>query len=104
MWPPENGCPKNSIYDKDTSFIRTLCESYAFVMFPFTQDPDYTVEMDQDNPEFKKLAFTAPGPKNAFAPLKRSDYLGKRKISLSYDEDGCGEHLLECIEKPKTFK
>lgn len=30
--------------------------------------------MDQDNPEFKKLAFTAPGPKNSFAPLKRRDY------------------------------
>jgi hypothetical protein len=38
--------------------------------------------MDEDNPEFKKLAFTAPGPKNSFAPLKRSDYYkdsGKRR-------------------------
>ena len=53
------------------------------------QDPDYSVEMDQDNPEFKKLAFTAPGPKNAFAPLKRSDYIEKRKPSVtSSEEDG----------------
>ena len=47
------------------------------------------MEMDQANPEFKKLAFTAPGPKNAFAPLKRSDYIEKRKTSVtSSEEDG----------------
>lgn len=45
--------------------------------------------MDHDNPEFKKLAFTAPGPKNSFAPLKRSDYIEKRKPSVtSSEEDG----------------
>lgn len=38
--------------------------------------------MDQDNPEFKKLAFTAPGPKNAFAPLKRRDYMDKKGYVL----------------------
>jgi len=48
--------------------------------------------MDQANPEFKKLAFTAPGPKNAFAPLKRSDYIEKRKTSVtSSEEDGESE-------------
>ena len=56
---------------------------------PLLQDPDYTVEMDQDNPEFKKLAFTAPGPKNSFAPLKRRDYMdsGRRKDSTSNTEE-----------------
>ena len=45
--------------------------------------------MNQDNPEFKKLAFTAPGPKDSFAPLKRSDYVEKRKMSVtSSEEDG----------------
>ena len=38
------------------------------------QDPDYSVEIETDHPEFKKLAFTSPGPKNAFAPLQRSSY------------------------------
>jgi hypothetical protein len=38
------------------------------------EDPDYAVEMEVDHPEFKKLAFTSPGPKNAFAPLQRSGY------------------------------
>ena len=38
------------------------------------QDPDYSVEMEADHPEFRKLAFTSPGPKNAFAPLQRSSY------------------------------
>ena len=55
-----------------------------------SQDPDYSIEMDEANPEFKKLAFTAPGPKNSFAPLKRSDYYGdsgKRRGVC----DVCGE-------------
>ena len=36
------------------------------------KDPDYVFDLTEDNPEFKKLAFVAPGPKNAFALLKRS--------------------------------
>ena len=32
------------------------------------------MEIEADHPEFKKLAFTSPGPKNAFAPLQRSGY------------------------------
>lgn len=39
--------------------------------FP-SQDPDYAFELNEDNPEFKKLAFVSPGVKNSFAPLKRS--------------------------------
>ena len=39
-----------------------------------SQDPDYCVEIETDHPEFRKLAFTSPGPKNAFAPLQRSSY------------------------------
>ena len=38
------------------------------------QDPDYSIDIESDHPEFKKLAFTSPGPKNAFAPLQRSGY------------------------------
>ena len=39
---------------------------------PPSQDPDYAFELNEDNPEFKKLAFVSPGVKNSFAPLKRS--------------------------------
>ena len=62
-------------------------------MYIYTQDPDYALEMDEGNPEFRKLAFTAPGPKNSFAPLKRGNYhersgVGiRRRGSISSIED-----------------
>ena len=31
------------------------------------------------NPEYRKLAFTAPGPKNSFAPVKQEDYRPAKK-------------------------
>ena len=49
------------------------------------QDPDYVVEMNEEHPEFKKLAFTSPGPKNAFAPLKR--VLGRKGNSFVKSEN-----------------
>ena len=49
------------------------------------QDPDYVVEMNEEHPEFKKLAFTSPGPKNAFAPLKR--VLGRKGTSFVKSEN-----------------
>ena len=49
------------------------------------EDPDYVVEMNEEHPEFKKLAFTSPGPKNAFAPLKR--VLGRKGASFVKSED-----------------
>ena len=52
---------------------------------PPHQDPDYVVEMNEEHPEFKKLAFTSPGPKNAFAPLKR--VLGRKGTSFVKSED-----------------
>lgn len=48
---------------------------YIYVcLFVCAQDPDYCIEIEADHPEFRKLAFTSPGPKNAFAPLQRSGY------------------------------
>lgn len=47
------------------------------------EDPDYVFDLTEDNPEFKKLAFVAPGPKNAFALLKRST----RRCIQRKDED-----------------
>ena len=51
-----------------------LCESIFSntITSSCSQDPDYEFDIPEDCPEFKKLAFTCPGPKNAFAPLKRS--------------------------------
>ena len=43
------------------------------------------VEMNEEHPEFKKLAFTSPGPKNAFAPLKR--VLGRKGTSFVKSEN-----------------
>ena len=45
------------------------------------------VEMDEDNPEFKKLAFTCPGPKNAFAPLKRQSFRSSACSGAHTEED-----------------
>ena len=45
------------------------------------------VELDMTNPEFKKLAFTAPGPKNSFAPVKQDNY---RRVSKQR-EPQCSE-------------
>ncbi len=45
------------------------------------------VELDMTNPEFKKLAFTAPGPKNSFAPVKQDNY---RRVSKQRDPQ-CSE-------------
>ena len=54
-----------------------------------TQDPDYAIDIDEGNPEFKKLAFTAPGPKNSFAPLKQGAYSkNQRKRKWSYCSHG----------------
>ena len=47
------------------------CTCSVYVSSPL-KDPDYVFDLTEDNPEFKKLAFVAPGPKNAFALLKRS--------------------------------
>ena len=55
------------------------------------QDPDYSVEIEVDHPEFKKLAFTSPGPKNAFAPLQRSGYGRQHNAGTDEGEDGVGE-------------
>ena len=56
------------------------------------------VDLDKTNPEFKKLAFTAPGPKNSFAPLQREDYrqAPKKKELNSVEEKQAqkGKHLL----------
>ena len=58
---------------------------YITHTYTHTQDPDYAIELDEDNPEFKKLAFTAPGPKNSFAPLKQGTYFKReRKRKWSY--------------------
>jgi len=51
------------------------------------EDPDYVVEMDEEHPEFKKLAFTCPGPKNAFAPLKRVLWRKGSASSVKSEED-----------------
>lgn len=56
------------------------------------EDPDYVVDMDEANPEFKKLAFTSPGPKNAFAPLKRQLFKGGGSRKLLPGEHG--EHTV----------
>ena len=52
-----------------TSYVNTHNTPYSLL-----QDPDYSIDIESDHPEFKKLAFTSPGPKNAFAPLQRSGY------------------------------
>ena len=57
----------------DVSRCKTfMCDCSVYIRD--SQDPDYCVEIEADHPEFRKLAFTSPGPKNAFAPLQRSCY------------------------------
>ena len=57
-----------------TLCVSKYCIRVQRALLIITQDPDYSVEIEVDHPEFKKLAFTSPGPKNAFAPLQRSGY------------------------------
>ena len=57
----------------------------------YMQDPDYSVEIEADHPEFRKLAFTSPGPKNAFAPLQRSSYSKPHHIGGGGGGGGGGE-------------
>lgn len=52
--------------------------------------------MEVDHPEFRKLAFTSPGPKNAFAPLQRSCYGRQQSIAGGWDRMG------EAIEPAAT--
>ena len=66
-----------------------------------SQDPDYSVEIETDHPEFRKLAFTSPGPKNAFAPLQRSGY-GKQHQALGAGRGRVMEKREEATEAATT--
>lgn len=70
-------------------------------MYVPMQDPDYSVEMEVDHPEFRKLAFTSPGPKNAFAPLQRSGYGRQQPVA---EEGGRRGEVTEAVTTAANSK
>ena len=91
-------CKYKLVMDLWILFIKGICVDvhvhvqhvvlymYLLILNLCFQDPDYIFELPEDNPEFKKLAFVSPGPKNAFAPLKRSS----RRCVNTKDKGGYG--------------
>ena len=68
------------------------------------QDPDYNVEMEVDHPEFRKLAFTSPGPKNAFAPLQRSGYGRQQPVAGEGERRGEATEAVTTAAKSKELQ
>ena len=60
------------------------------------------MDIETDHPEFKKLAFTSPGPKNAFAPLQRSGYGRQHHVMVEGGGGGGGGGGEEGKEEPAT--